>query len=35
MTFRKPRYSGEVFARRGQEIYEQKICPVFGAVGLA
>jgi len=31
MIFRTARYSGEEFARRGQEIYEQKIRPVLRA----
>ncbi|HTU20321.1 MAG TPA: hypothetical protein VMG10_19815 [Gemmataceae bacterium] len=31
MTLREARYSGEEFARRGQEIYEQQIHPVLRA----
>ncbi len=31
MTFREARYSREEFARRGQEIYEQKIRPTLRA----
>lgn len=27
MTIRKPRYSKEEFARRGNEIYESQVCP--------
>lgn len=31
MTIRRPRYSKEEFARRGDEIYESQVCPQVGA----